>query len=1034
MRIKKLISICLVAIMVVSTCSVAMINTAAAGNPYSDAAMQLDRDYAYDGELGALYTPEKTTFKVWAPTASKIVLNLYKVGSKAELATDDETDVVGNYDMTNTNGVWSYEYTDDAKNLYYTYTATATSSASGKTTTNETIDPYAKAAGVNGTRGMVVDLSDTDPDGWENDELVLLDNQSEATVWEVHVKDFSYNENSGVSETNRGKYLAFTEAQTTLNNAGDIATGVAYLKELGITHVQINPFYDFGSINEAGSDDQFNWGYDPMNYNIPEGSYSSNPYDGNVRINETKQMIQALHEAGIGVIMDVVYNHTYVTDTSFQKLVPDYYYRKSATGVWSSASGCGNDTASERAMFRKFMIDSVTYWVEEYHVDGFRFDLMGLHDVETMNLIREELDKIDSRIVMYGEGWAMESTVKDPTSCTGETTYLASQGNATKLNTRIALFNDSIRDGVKGNVFNQTDPGFLQGVKGLAPSISYGVRANTVGKGSSWQAVQPTQCVTYVSCHDNQTLYDRLVASTKGTTVDFRTRYADLVAMNKLSGAITFTSQGIGFMLAGEEMARSKDNDHNSYMSPASLNMIDWNNLVQYADVVSYYKGLLEIRSNFAPFTAATKDSGATYTFTNGLTASTNVVAYVVDNNVAGQWKTVGVMFNNASTPTQVELKSENKNWVVIANDKAAGVTKLGEINVTTEENIVTVPARSAMIVVDKASFESASVQTNNKTVTVKHVDEVSGRVLSEQTLLGETGAGYKTTVDSAYALEYDMSRIDGNAEGTFGPADKTVTYYYAPFVPDSLSNANDISGDGVLSIVDATLIQRYLVGLVEFTEDQKQKADFTCDGQIDINDVTMLQKYLADLFVGTGTVTTNYLYIDENGKTQKIAESSVRTARVGDNYTTSAKNVNCYVLGDELPDNKEGVVAYGNTSVNYYYDFQGVEITIHVKHDGDQTWAPTLWAWDDNQVNVYSAWPGYTFENPADSEGWFTSSFVIAGDVGYNLIISNNGAPQTNDYKGLKATDTEIWIVIDDAAATTQGDWITVFTEKPEV
>ena len=458
MKLRKLLSVLLAVLMVLGSVSLVAVSAAEAENPnpYSVEAMKIDKEFGYDGDdLGSTYTPEATTFKVWSPTAKSVTLKLYATGSDTEEGAAD----LGSHEMAfdSTTGVWSVTVEGDLLNVYYTYEVATVALVTGVEKVNETVDIYAKAVGVNGNRAMVVDLDSTDPEGWENDAHIFVDEQADAIIWEVVVRDFSASESSGVSEANRGKFLAFTEEGTTVNGEGYVATGIDYLKELGVTHVQINPFYDFASIQEDKDLSlQYNWGYDPKNYNVPEGSYSSNPYDGNVRINECKQMIQALHEAGIGVIMDVVYNHTYASDTSFFQLtVPNYYYRFNKTGGWSAGSGCGNDTASEREMFRKFMIDSCRYWVEEYHVDGFRFDLMGLHDVETMNQIRADLDTIDPKLVMYGEGWNMSSEF-DPTDCEGNTVLGASQRNAAVLDERVGMFNDQIRDGLKGNVFSNT--------------------------------------------------------------------------------------------------------------------------------------------------------------------------------------------------------------------------------------------------------------------------------------------------------------------------------------------------------------------------------------------------------------------------------------------------------------------------------------------------------------------------------------------------------------------------------------------------
>lgn len=653
---------------------------------------ELDK-LSYSGDdLGAVYTPQKTTFKVWSPTASEVKLNLYATGSDDEEGAKALQSSQMNYDSSN--GIWSITVEGDLKSTYYTYSVT------NKGVTNEVVDIYAKSAGVNGNRGMVVDLSSTNPENWENDERVLPDKQTDAIVWEVHVRDFSNQPESGISEKHRGKFLAFTENGTTLEGSDVTPTGIDYLKKLGVTHVQINPFYDFGSIDEAKSnEDDYNWGYDPKNYNVPEGSYSTNPYDGNVRIKETKMMIQALHDAGIGVIMDVVYNHTYTGDDSFFNLtVPNYYYRLDENGNFTDNSGCGNDTASEHAMYSKFMVDSVYYWASEYHLDGFRFDLMGLHDVDTMNKIREKLNTIDERIIIYGEAWDLGYV---------EDVDLATQSNVEKLK-GVAAFNDGIRDAIKGNNFEAKGKGFIQGAGGII-ELENGIKAAT----NDW-AKTPADTVTYAACHDNMTFYDKLVASMRG--VDdislYRKRDNQLVQMNKLGAAAVFTSQGMSFILAGEEMARSKDGDHNSYVSSPQLNQIDWKNLIQYGDLTAYYKGLIDIRKAYAPFTDSTNTTIENMTVYNNAGART--VAFMLENKIdtENQWDKV-ICILNADTENDVEVQFEGENlpedWVVIANADKAGVEKLAEVKGTS----VTVSKTSAMILVDKASFEAADIKVD---------------------------------------------------------------------------------------------------------------------------------------------------------------------------------------------------------------------------------------------------------------------------------------------------------------------------------
>lgn len=1019
--------------------------TAQAANAQAAAAQAIDQQYAYSGDdLGATYSPESTTFKVWSPTATAISLNLYKTGSDEEegagkISTTELTKVMDGGDWT---GVWSVTVDGDLKNVYYTYTITTTTTTtigSEETTTKETQDVYSKATGVNGARSMVVDMADTNPEGWENDQHIFLDKSTDASIWEIQVKDFSYNENSGVSEANRGKFLGFTETGTTLNNEGKIATGIDYLKELGITTVHINPFYDFGSIDETGDDSQFNWGYDPVNYNVPEGSFSTNPYDGNVRIKECKQMVKALHDAGIQVVMDVVYNHTYSADSCFQATVPDYYYRFTSAGAFSNGSGCGNETATERAMFRNYVAQSCAYWVNEYHIDGFRFDLMGCMDVETMNVIRAVLDEIDPKVLMYGEGWSGGTCTFDPTTCDGTTTYAATQSNIKKMDDRIALFNDKIRDSIKGSVFEAAGQGFIQGSASSAKGISYGVRANTVGN-NGWQPNVPSQCVSYASAHDNATLYDRLINSTgKSKSDGYRTRYNDLVEMNKLAAAIEMTSQGIHFMLAGEEMARSKDGDENSYSSPATLNMLDWSNLVTYGDVVSYYKGLLQIRKAFAPFTDDTGAFKDNYTFNSSLTASTNTIAYTISNPTEGQWSKMACIYNGALQEKQVTLKDTSvQEWVILANDKTAGVTSLGEVSGST----FTLPASSAIIAVDKESFESAGITSNTSKVTVNSVYEKTGELLSSRVLMGTIGTNYVAEPDASIDFKYEINRIEGNAEGTYTEEEQTVTYYYEDYIPESIKNA-DFDENGVIDIRDVTELQLLIASTMEFTPEQIAKADLDYSGTVNINDATMLQLAIAEVSVASGSVEINYLDAETG---EVLADATVLNGRVGTEYTAPAKSILAYTVDEtKLPENATGVYTFGfKTVVNYYYNFSGTVQTLHVKFaDGTPEKPLTLWAWQEKipaedgtftSVNLTQAgaWPGDAIGTDKDENGWINVEVDTPGVGEFNFILSVSGTPQTQDYVGFTQEQSELWVIVDGDNMVNQGDWLDVYDVDP--
>ena len=531
--------------------------------------------YVYDGDdLGATIRGDETVFKVWAPTASCVTLNLFAAGNDC-----------GAYDsipmQRGDKGVW-FTTAPCGHGTYYTYTVTT---AAG---TQEAVDPYAKAVGVNGERGMVVDLKSTDPEGFRGSRYDAgLSSYRDAAIWEVHVRDFS---NALASSRYPGKYLAFTE--TGLTNTSGLSAGVDYVKDLGVTHVHLQPIYDYATVDERSDAPQFNWGYDPKNYNAPEGSYSTDPYHGEVRINECKQMVQALHENGLGVIMDVVYNHTYDLDSNFNRIVPYYYYRYNSAGAASNGSGCGNETASERAMFRKFMVDSVCYWAKEYQIDGFRFDLMALHDIETMQAIESAVHAINPQAILYGEGW------------TGGTTPLhakqqANQQNISRVQTTngigaVAVFNDVMRDGLKGSVFDPKDSGYINGAasKGTAAKVAFGLQGGARMSGVGW-AVEDAMVINYMSSHDNHTLWDKLSLSAPDAATE------EKLAMNRLGAAAVVLGRGTPFLLAGEEMLRSKGGDANSYRSSDAVNNLDWDALTPESDAWAmsrFYRQLLTLR------------------------------------------------------------------------------------------------------------------------------------------------------------------------------------------------------------------------------------------------------------------------------------------------------------------------------------------------------------------------------------------------------------------------------------------------------
>lgn len=870
---------------------------------YQAYAANLDKS-AYSGnDLGASYSKKATTFKVWSPNAASVRVNIFEHGSDNE---GDAGSIMSRaMSLDKTTGVWSVTINGDLLNKYYTYSVTH-----GKTT-KETADVYAKACGVNGQRSMVVDLSTTNPDGWENDKHVLVQNQTDASVWEISVADFSSSESSGVSETNRGKYLAFTEEGTTVNGVqGASSTCVDYLKKLGVKYVQIMPFYDFGSVDESKNImDQYNWGYDPVNYNCPEGSYSTNPKKGEVRIKECKQMIQALHNAGIGVIMDVVYNHTYTSDSWLQRTVPNYYYRMNNDGTFSNGSGCSNDTASEHLMFRKYMIDSVTYWASEYHIDGFRFDLMGLHDVTTMNSIRTALDNLyedgsGSQILMYGEAWDMA------TNC-DEGTVLASQKNLKQLSDRIGAFDDTIRDAIKGST-GGTDGAFVQEGSRRA-NLKTGI-AGQSDTTTGWANV-PSQCVTYASCHDNLCLYDKLVGSVYGADGKYRKRYEDLVAMNKLSAAIVITSQGIPFSLGGEEFCRSKDGDENSYASSRKENMLDWENVDLYSDVIEYYRGLYKIRDAFAAFSDSTAATANSLTYLSDVPKG--VTGYTINNTESGKWSQMCVIFNGSDSAQNVTAKGD---WVVLADNKTAGLRNIK--NVT---NSVKVEAHSAVIMVDTKSYDSAGIMDDEGAVVIDYYDNKTEKLIKSQTLTGELGTSYDLT-NLASTLNYDVKKTDGEIKGVFtdqvGHAKVYVEEYDGEISTVTVKFVDETNNT---EIEDSFLVknrkgeQYYTPDLPSIKNYKLVLDDLPTNGagKLDSASKTVTYKYTRVTDDEDKTVCrVNAIYMDDSGK---ILDTKTITGVEGQAYSLSQ---NTYEEKDlvSVPEKANGTFKSGEINVVFSY------------------------------------------------------------------------------------------------------------------
>ena len=641
---------------------------------------EFESAYTYTGDdLGATYTPEKTTLRVWAPTAVEVVVNLYTNGDPSVQA-----EPVNQVSMTkDVNGTWVAELDGDMNGTYYTYLVTLDNGV------NEACDPYARTTGVNGKRAMIIDLDSTDPEGWENDVDPHADqNFTDAVIYELHVRDLSSDSSSGIK--NVGKYLGLIETGTT--NSKGVSTGLDHIKDLGVTHVHLLPVYDFGSVNEATLDtdpDQFNWGYDPVNYNVPEGSYSTDPYNGEVRVNEFKQMVKGLHDNGISVIMDVVYNHVYnASQFCFNQIVPDYFSRPGSNG-----SGCGNDTASERAMVSKYIVESVKYWADEYHIDGFRFDLVGLLDTDTINAIIEEVHKTHPNVVFYGEGWTMSTT----TTKTGVT--LATQQNSTKT-PEFAYFSDTIRNLIKGNTYGGVSAGYISGAATSASDLT------ACFKGLPSWCKSPSQSINYISCHDNNTLFDHITMVTANATE------AERIQMNKLGVAFYMTSQGIPFMQAGEEMLRSKTNadgtfNENSYNASDAVNSLKWDNLNEekYQDVYNYYKGLIAFRKAHPALRLTTAaEVNANVTAVSGTAA--NVAAFQINGGVNGETAdALYVVFNANKTAATVTLPAGN--WNVYVNGEKAGTEILDTVSGT-----VTVEPISALVLVQEAASVDKPVDT----------------------------------------------------------------------------------------------------------------------------------------------------------------------------------------------------------------------------------------------------------------------------------------------------------------------------------
>ena len=743
MKLKKSMAVFLALTMLTSSAAVAA-NAASseesvsAGSYYNASYLEDYAQKAYNEKnLGCTYSAKKTVWKVWSPEAASVKLNLYRTGSDDEFGASN----LGSYGMTknSSTGVWSITLEGDYKNIYYTYSVDANGSVS------EVQDIYSTAVGVNGNRSMVADFASTNPDGWENDNHVLFDSASEAAVWEVHVRDFSASSTSGISAQNKGKYLAFTEGGTKLNSSTDpnaISTGIDYLVEQGINCVQLLPVHDIAELDERypSSSSNRSWGYMPKNFSVPEGTYATDAFDGNVRIKEFKQMVQALHDRGIAVVMDVVYTHTDGGASSFGKTVPGYYYRQWSATEYSNGSGCGNETATDKLMFRKYMIDSLKHWISEYHIDGFRFDLMGIADIPTMNEIRSEIDKMyadgsGKKIMLYGEPWTAASI---PISNN------VTQSKAQQINARVGMFNDTYRNAIKGDT-DGTGTGFVQGNTSYTNDVVNGI------KGQNYSYLAPSQIVSYTDCHDNLILWDKILKS--GGSSSWNTTSQTYLNRVKSAFTLVLTSQGMAFSAGASEFCRTKSGNGNSYDAGDSINCIDWSRLATYSEVAEYYKGLLQIRSNYTPL----KDTS--FHTPSFQSSSGNVVAYTYSNNKSNEWGNLCVIVNSGSSSRTVNLNSSG--WIVVANGTKAGLSSLG----TVSGNSYTVAANSSVILVSSSTFGRLNAATALGNLTVNHVDE-NGNVLKTETAKYKAGNTYRATPDNTLLKSYQYVKAQGNVSG----------------------------------------------------------------------------------------------------------------------------------------------------------------------------------------------------------------------------------------------------------------------------
>ncbi len=765
------------------------------GNIFS--SKEFETQFTYTGsDLGLTYSAANSKFRLWAPTASDVKLNIYdtynQVTPTAHAMTKAEK------------GTWTKTLDGDLKGKFYTFEVAVNG------ITNEAVDPYARAVSVNGEKGAIIDLADTNPSGWLEQEKPAFGNATDAVIYELHVRDFSIHPQSGMK--NKGKFLAFTEENTKGPNG--TSTGISYIKDLGVTHVQLLPIYDYATVDETKLDqEQFNWGYDPKNWNAPEGSYSTDPTKPEVRIKELKQAIQSMHAKGLRVIMDVVYNHVFNLDPSnVNKIVPGYYFRYKEDGSPANGTGVGNETASERSMMRKLIVDSTNYWAKEYKLDGYRFDLMGIHDTITMNKVRSDMTKIDPNFVIIGEGWIMGNSLDDRLK--------ANQMNAPVM-PGIAHFNDYIRDGVKGSVWNDGDRGWVNGNLAAVNKVKGGIVGGIQTNEMALQFTKtPDQSVTYVEAHDNLTLWDKLEKTSGELPEPVR------IQMHKLASSIALTSQGVAFIHAGQEFLRTKGGDHNSYKSPDSVNKLDWARKDKYSDVVDYFKGLIQLRKEHPAFRMM--NSADVRNNLKFLPDQEGVIAYTLNGKALGDdWQTIAVVHNANAKAKSVALPVKGS-WNIVVNGEQAGIDTIDSV----EGNRIEVGGLSTTVMYlsseqptdggestdngsdDNSGSKGGDKQDTDSGKTYTRTDVSSGS--KTDTMSSETNANTSTDnggSESGEGAEDGVGDADDGTEGT--DSDAGVTDDEKRTNSDSNQNKSDSSEEERSSVVTWMMIGVTVTALI---------------------------------------------------------------------------------------------------------------------------------------------------------------------------------------------------------------------------